>query len=188
MTEPNRDARRRRIVERVKTGETRKEIMQNENISRVTLWSDLKALDSLFLTENSTEVKELKRRVGHALLESADSVLSGELAPDMANAWRAIMSDFSELFGLNSPKTAVVGHVSSANQVTDRDLWLREACSGLDDDELQQVLRFAKGIPRDLRSPEAKRIFNELTGGTNGSTRISNPTPTTKLLDGNVER
>ena len=67
MSEPNRDARRRRIVERVKEGETRQEIMQKEKISRVTLWSDLKALDSLFLTENSAEIKELKRPVGHAL-------------------------------------------------------------------------------------------------------------------------
>ena len=68
------------------------------------LWRDLTALDNLFVTENSTEIKELKRRVGRALLESADNVLTGDLTPDRANAWRAIMSDFSELFGLNAPK------------------------------------------------------------------------------------
>jgi hypothetical protein len=111
--EPNRAARRRRIVERVKSGETRKEIMQKEKISRVTLWSDLKALDSLFLSENSTEIKELKRRVGRALLESAENVLSGDLAPDMANAWRAIMSDFSELFGLNAPQKHLTARIDA---------------------------------------------------------------------------
>jgi hypothetical protein len=171
MSEPNREARRRRIIERVKSGETREEIMQNEQISRVTLWSDLKALDKLFLTENSTEIKELKRRVGHALLENADNVLSGDLAPDQANAWRAIMSDFSELFGLNAPSRSVTAHVSS--NLTVRDLKLRSAASGLDDDQLESVLKFAKSLPRYIEKP--------------GKDASWFPAPQPKVLEGSEE-
>jgi hypothetical protein len=153
VSEPNREARRRRIVERVKEGETRQEIMQNEKISRVTLWSDLKALDSLFLTENSTEIKELKRRVGHALLESADNVLSGDLAPDMANAWRAIMSDFSELFGLNAPARSISARVDVNPEHSDEFVRYREAVAHLNEDQKADVLRYAKSLP-NLWKPE----------------------------------
>ncbi len=104
MKEPKRTARRRQVVEEIKNGTPKGEIAGKLQVSRWTLWRDLQALDTLFTTENSTEVKELKRRVGHALLESADNVLTGDLAPDKANAWRGIMSDFSELFGLNAPR------------------------------------------------------------------------------------
>ncbi len=102
--QPKRDARRRQVVEEIKNGTPKTEIAEKLQVSRWTLWRDLTALDNLFVTENSTEIKELKRRVGRALLESADNVLTGDLTPDRANAWRAIMSDFSELFGLNAPK------------------------------------------------------------------------------------
>jgi hypothetical protein len=153
VSEPNREARRRRIVERVKEGETREEIMQNEKISRVTLWSDLKALDSLFLTENSAEIKELKRRVGHALLESADNVLSGDLAPDMANAWRAIMSDFSELFGLNAPSKSIQAHVSTNPEHSQEFLEYRAAVAHLNDEQKADVLRYAKSLPNLWKPP-----------------------------------
>ena len=102
--QPKRTARRRQVVEEIKNGTPKGEIAKKLQVSRMTLWRDLTALDTLFVTENSTEIKELKRRVARALLESADNVLTGDLAPDKANAWRAIMSDFSELFGLNAPK------------------------------------------------------------------------------------
>jgi len=102
--QPKRDARRRQVVEEIKNGTPKGEIAEKLQVSRWTLWRDLTALDNLFLTENTAEIKELKGRVGRALLESADNVLTGDLAPDRANAWRAIISDFSELFGLNAPK------------------------------------------------------------------------------------
>jgi HTH domain len=102
--QPKRDARRRQIVEEIKNGTPKGEIAEKLQVSRWTLWRDLTALDDLFVMENSAEIKELKRRVARALLESADNVLTGDLAPDKANAWRAIMSDFSELFGLNAPR------------------------------------------------------------------------------------
>jgi hypothetical protein len=167
MSEPNREARRRRIVERVKTGETRQEIMQNENISRVTLWSDLKALDALFLTENSVEIKELKRRVGHALLENADNVLSGNLAPDQANAWRGIMADFSQLFGLNSPSKSIQAHVSSESRLPTPEenprFWRFKSCvERLDDVLFEKVCLYAKKLdyeryhpPQPLALPDA---------------------------------
>ena len=151
MGEPNREARRRRIMERVKQGETRKQIIENEKISRVTLWSDLKALDTLFLAENSDEIKELKRRVAQSLIESANNVLTGELRPEQANAWRAIMSDFSKLLGLNAP--TVVGHVTADAADLPRYRVILNAFTGLSEEQENEVLEIARKMPRYYDNP-----------------------------------
>jgi hypothetical protein len=145
MSEPKREARRRAIVEAVKEGQP--VTPETIGVSRMTLWRDLKSLDALFLAENSTEVRELKKRVGQALLENADNVLTGEIKPDVATAWRGIMSDFSELFGLNAPSRSIQAHVSA--NVTDRDLQLRKVTHDLDDEQFHTVVKFAASISRE---------------------------------------
>ena len=150
MNEHKRESRRRQVVEKMKDGKPLKDIGEELQTSRTTLWRDLKALDNLFITENSEQIKELKRKVGHALLESADNVLSGALLPDRANAWRGIMADFSQLFGLNAPTKSVSTNVN----VDARGPYYEFLAHAdkLTREQLEEVFRFMDALPR----PEVK--------------------------------
>ncbi len=96
----------------MKEGKTRGEVAAEVGVSRMTLWRDLHALDAKFGAENSERVRELKAKVGEALLKAADEVWQGAVPAEVANAWRAIVADFSKLLGLNAESRAVVAHVS----------------------------------------------------------------------------
>ena len=48
--QPKRTARRRRVVEEIKNGTPKIEIAEKLQVSRMTLWRNLSALDALFVT------------------------------------------------------------------------------------------------------------------------------------------
>ena len=151
--QPKRTARRRQVVEEIKNGTPKAEIAGKLQVSRMTLWRDLTSLDTLFTTENSMEVKELKRRVGQSLLDAADAVWEGEVPPKVVDAWRGVMSDFSKLLGLNAESRSVVAHVSTERDATY--LKFKKSVSGLSEDQLDQVFRFAVNLPRE-KKPSVK--------------------------------
>jgi hypothetical protein len=71
----------------MKEGKTRGEVAAEVGVSRMTLWRDLQALDTKFGAENSERVRELKAKVGEALLKAADEVWQGKVPAEVANAW-----------------------------------------------------------------------------------------------------
>jgi DNA-binding CsgD family transcriptional regulator len=66
----------------------------------------------------------------------------------------------AKLTGASAPSRAVVGHVS-ANLLTDRDMAIRKAVHGLDDEQFQTVVEFAKGISR-VKPPMTDAEFMEV--------------------------
>jgi transposase len=142
-----REARKNKVIAGLKEGKSQVAIAAEIGVSTVTLWRYLKDLDGDFFADNRKALSDLKRKVGEAQLQRADEVLAGTIKPEVANAWRGIISDFAKLFGLNAEKRAVVAHVSTDKDATY--LKFKKAVSGLGPDQLDQVLAFATNLPRE---------------------------------------
>ena len=75
-----------------------------------------------------------------------ESIVGGLILPEVANAWRAVRADISKLLGLDQPTRHVTARVN-----VDADppaLRLKQAVGGLDDDQLEEVARFAASLAR----------------------------------------
>jgi predicted transcriptional regulator len=141
-----RSQRKERVIELAQAGATKQEIATEIGISRQTLWRYLQALDVQFVESNHDAITALKQKVAGEIAQRADEVLAGDLDPKAATAWNGLMLSFNKLLGLNAPSKSIQAHVSA--NLTDRDLKLRKATHGLDEDQLESVAAFARSLPR----------------------------------------
>jgi DNA-binding Lrp family transcriptional regulator len=148
MKEPQRDARQVQIVEELKNGTPKNEIADKLQISRVTLWRDLRDLQEKALLviapSDLTEIKAAQLKV-FELIER--NLIEGTIPTDVAREWRGIRSEISQLLGLNAPSKHISAHVSAPDDANY--MRFRAAVSGLTEDQLYEVYRFAKSLSRE---------------------------------------
>jgi HTH domain len=148
MKEPQRDARQVQIVEELKNGTPKHEIADKLQISRATLWRDLRDLQEKALLviapSDLTEIKAAQLKV-FELIER--NLIEGTIPTDVAREWRGIRSEISQLLGLNAPSRSIQAHVSA--NLTGRDLRLRKVTYDLDEDQFDSVVAFARGLSRE---------------------------------------
>lgn len=147
--------RKARVIELTQAGATKQEIATEVGISRQTLWRYLQALDVQFVESNRDAITALKQKVAGEIAQRADEVLDGELDPKRATAWNNLMSSFNRLLGLNAPTKSINAHISANHPLPDYGpaahprLWkIHEACVDLSDDQIAEVVKFAKSIRR----------------------------------------
>jgi conjugal transfer/entry exclusion protein len=112
MSEPKREARRKKIVEQIKNGgatPTPDEV----GCSRMTLWRDLKALqEQAVLTLDAEGLKAIKQQQYQVQLRMKQALLEGVLDPTTITAWNKVRESIARLLGLNAESRAVVAHVT----------------------------------------------------------------------------
>lgn len=154
MSEPNMDARRARIAIALAEGKSRQEIMTSEDITRVTLWSDIKALMGEFSAGNRERFGEFVQAQVELAINQYEATITGEIPPDVSNALTSIMGRIARLTGSDAPTRAVVGHVSSGT-----DLRFKAAVAGLSETQMEEVYLFAQRLPRDYKPQPLDATF-----------------------------
>jgi hypothetical protein len=161
-----RTKRAERVIELAQAGATKQEIATDIGVSRVTLWRYLQALDVQFVESNHDAITALKKKVAGEIAEQADNVLTGQLDPKAAHAWNGLMSTFNKLLGLNAPAKSVTAHVEVNPEHSQEFLDYRAAVAHLNDEQRQDVLRYARSLP-NLWTPDMLGPLPQLTEGDN---------------------
>jgi len=159
--EPTRDARRAQIAEGVKAGKTVKEIAEELQVSRITLWRDLKALqEQAVLTLDTEGLKAIKAQQYAVQLKMEEALLQGVLDPATVTAWNKVREPIAKLLGLNAESRSVVAHVSSSVTNELAASFLR-AVTGLDETIVRQEIERLAALPRkvvDSEPPTRKEL------------------------------
>jgi len=193
MTHPRRHSTKEKIattrtqVEVTKLraeGRTQIEVAAELGIHRNTVGKyEKRSMEELIKTDQIKRAEYQKRIVAklESILDEIELHRKSGKPLSLAAIDRQIHASLAlaKLTGASAPSRAVIGHISSLD-ITGRDLQLRKVTHDLDDDQFHSVVEFASALPRDRRSPEEIRIYNELKGAMNARSEA-------KLLDGNVE-
>jgi hypothetical protein len=111
MNERKRDSRRKKILDTMKKGEV--PTPDSLEVSRVTLWRDLKALQEQAVLSLDTEgLKAIKQQQYQVQLRMEQALLEGVLDPQTIMAWNKVRESIARLLGLNAESRAVVAHVT----------------------------------------------------------------------------
>ena len=140
------EARRAKVMEGMEQGLTQADLVDELQVSRSTLWRDLAALRERWSGEADQSFAEYRKKQMEVLELIEEAIVGGLILPEVANAWRAVRADISKLLGLDQPTRHVTARVN-----VDADppaLRLKQAVGGLDDDQLEEVARFAASLAR----------------------------------------
>ncbi len=151
--EPKREARRKKIIDTMKAGEVpTPEALQ---VSRATLWRDLKALqEQAVLTLDTEGLKAITQQQYQVQLKMEEALLQGVLDPATVIAWNKVRESIAKLLGLNAPSRSIQAHISAKGlpdygPAAHPELWkIHEACVDLSGDQIAEVVKFAKGLRR----------------------------------------
>lgn len=115
MKEPKREARRKKIVELVKTNGT-KPSPEELGVCRKTLYNDTIALEAqgqLAITEQDR--REMVTAQYEVLLRMEKAAIEGTLDPDVINAWNRVRESIAKLLGLNAPQKTITARIDVPN-------------------------------------------------------------------------
>jgi Winged helix-turn-helix DNA-binding len=144
----HRESRRATVVEVLKENPAivQADLAEVTGVSLSTVKRDLAELRERFSHITDERYEEFKR-AQLAVFELIErNLIEGEISPEVSREWRGIRGQISELLGLNAPKRAVVGHVSAPSDPVF--LKFKEAVWNLTDEQIHEVLTFAKNLPR----------------------------------------
>jgi hypothetical protein len=115
VKEPKREARRKKVVERIKTVGARP-TPEEVGCSRMTLWRDLTALEQqgqLAITERDR--KEMVIAQYEVLLRMEKAAIEGELPPEVVNSWNKVRESIAKLLGLNAATKTITARIDVPN-------------------------------------------------------------------------
>jgi hypothetical protein len=164
MKEPIREARRKKIVELVKADGT-KPTPEELGVCRKTLYNDFTALEAqgrLAITEQDR--RQMVNAQYEVLLRMEKAAIEGTLDPDVINAWNRVRESIAKLLGLNAPSKSVTALVDTNPEHSQEFLEYRAAVAHLNDEQRQDVLRYAKSLP-NLWTPDMLGPLPQLTEG-----------------------
>jgi hypothetical protein len=153
MNEPKRNARRKKIVEKVKNSGQIPTAAEME-VSRMTLWRDLTALEQQGqLAITNDDRREMIASQYQILQRMERALIEGTLDAEIINAWNRVRESIAKLLGLNAPTKSVHANVNVNPEHSQEFLEYRAAVAHLNDEQKADVLRYAKSLPNLWKAP-----------------------------------
>jgi hypothetical protein len=147
MNEAKQKSRHKKIIDTMKAGEV--PTPESLDVSRVTLWRDLKALqEQAVLTLDTEGLKAIKQQQYQVQLRMEQALLEGVLDPQTIMAWNKVRESIAKLLGLNAESRAVVAHVTADAEDLPRYRVILNAFSGLSEAQVEEVLTIARNMKR----------------------------------------
>jgi hypothetical protein len=113
MAEPKKQATTKQVIAEVEAGTPVSQIAEKLGIDRTTVWRHLVELEPRFIEQNLENLSEVKKQQVGAHVAIIRGLLAGDIEAATGTSIRGHMDSIANILGLNSPKRAVVAHVSS---------------------------------------------------------------------------
>jgi Winged helix-turn-helix DNA-binding len=162
----DREARARRHLELVKLlrenpNATNIELAEVLNVSRNTIAEDRKFLMSQATNEAQSEMQLYREDQLTRIQEKWDEIESDDTMTGAEKhlAWSRWMKLEMDLRGTAAPSKSIHANVSTNPEHSAEYLLFREACAGLNDDQLHEVYAMAKALPRTWVAPPIEADF-----------------------------
>jgi hypothetical protein len=122
-------------------------------VSRQTLWRDLQAIEGRYVEGSKDDVATFKKSQYDALMRIESATAEGSIPAEVANALVRVRDSVARLLGLNAPERSITATISA--DTSPMFLRFKKHCSGLSDEQLEQVYQFAQSLPR-IRAEAAR--------------------------------
>jgi hypothetical protein len=148
MNEAKQKSRHKKIIDTMKAGDV--PTPEALDVSRTTLWRDLKALQEQAVLSLDTEgLKAIKQQQYQVQLRMEQALLEGVLDPATVTAWNKVRESIAKLLGLNAPARSESVNVNveadAQNLVGYRKFVV--ATRHLDEAQMSTVYDFIAAIP-----------------------------------------
>ncbi len=168
VVKARKEIRKTELIKLVSEGTPVKDAAQVLGVSTRTVYGDLKHLTHELELKNPQAFSKLRTMQVGALLDMAEQVKNGEVPPDVANSWTAIMNAVTRLLGLNAPKRSVNYNFDinyPVEMLTDEEICLR-LLPTLNDEDWTRVRTYAESLvaqrrARTLEPPVIEGVVEE---------------------------
>ena len=139
--------RQAEIIDLVAEGMSQTEIAEELGVHRTTIYRNTLPLEIDWANANLAKLAPFKKKLVENIAARAVDVLNGEIEPDVANAWKGLMSELAKVVGLYEPTKSITAHINA--DPTGRFHKFVTAAAGLTDLQLEQVFEFARNLQRE---------------------------------------